>query len=66
MMDPNAGKRFNVTASDAGTEKQGAVDLQHVRLHGDLPRDLWFAGDTLVRMQMKGSDGSNVVTQLRR
>jgi len=66
MMDPNAGTRFNVTASDAGKEEQGAVDVNHVRLHGDMPRDLWFAGDTLVRMQMKGSDGSNVVTQLRR
>ncbi len=66
MLDPNEGKRLNVTASEVGTETKGETVISRVRLHGDLPRDLWFAGDTLVRMQMKGSDGSLVVTQLRR
>ncbi len=66
MVDPNGGKRLNVTASDVGTETKGETVLSRVRLQGDLPRDLWFAGDTMVRMQMKGSDGSLVVTELRR
>lgn len=62
MIDPNGGKRLNVTAADAGAEGE----LQHVRYTGDLPRDLWFSNGTLVKMQMAGSDGSRVVTQLRR
>ena len=66
MVDPNGGKRLNVTASDVGTETNGDAIISHVRLQGDLPRELWFAGDTLVRMQLQGSDGSRVVTELRR
>ncbi len=66
MIDPNVGKRLNVTAIDVSSETRSDAEVHRVRLQGDMPRDLWFAGETLVRMQMKGSDGSLVVTELRR
>ena len=39
--------------------------LDHVRLTGAFPRDLWFDEDGLVKMTLLGSDNSEVTSELR-
>ena len=39
--------------------------LDHVKLSGAFPRDLWFDEDGLVKMALRGSDNSEIVSQLR-
>ena len=69
VFDPASGKRMAVNSQDLGTETvaiNGAPqELQHIKLTGAFPRDLWFDGDGLVKMTLLGSDNSEVTSQLR-
>ena len=69
MFDPANGKRLAVDVADLGTEtvEMNGVpqQLDHVKLSGAFPRDLWFDEDGLVKMSLRGSDNSEIVSQLR-
>jgi len=64
------GREMTVTAESLGMETIEArgqqVLAEHVRLSGDLERDLWYSPDgLLVGVRFKGSDGSEVAYVLR-
>ena len=67
--DPANGKRMTVAARDLGQETVAMNgvprQLDHVRLSGSFPRDLWFDEDGLVKMSLLGSDNSEVTSELR-
>ncbi len=69
IFDPADGKLMNVTVSDLGEETVTVHGVprkaHHLKIGGDFPRDLWFDGDTLVRMQLTGSDSSVVTSDLQ-
>ena len=69
MFDPANGKRLAVDVADLGEEtlEMNGVPRQvdHVKLTGALPRDLWFDEDGLVKMTLRGSDNSEITSQLR-
>jgi hypothetical protein len=69
IFDPANGKRMAVKSQDLGQETvplNGVPrQLQHVKLSGAFPRDLWFDEDGLVKMTLLGSDNSEVTSQLR-
>ena len=69
IFDPANGKRMAINPQDLGQETvaiNGAPQqLDHIKLDGDFPRDLWFDADGLVKMSMLGSDNSEVTSQLR-
>lgn len=69
IFDPANGKRMAVKVQDLG-EETVALDgvprqLDHVKLSGEFPRDLWFDEDGLVKMKLLGSDNSEITSQLR-
>ena len=39
--------------------------LDHVKLSGQFDRDLWFDGQGLVKMTLRGTDNSLITSQLR-
>lgn len=69
LFDPANGKRMAVTVESLGPETvelNGAPhQLQHIKLSGEYPRDLWFDDDGLVKMSMLGPDNSEVTSELR-
>ncbi len=69
VFDPASGKRMAVEAEDLGQETVAlngvSRQLDHVKLTGAFPRDLWFDEDGLVKMTLLGSDDSEVTSQLR-
>jgi hypothetical protein len=69
LFDPANGKKMAVQAQDLGPEDvkvNGAPQqLDHVKLSGAFPRDLWFDDQGLVKMTLLGSDNSEVTSQLR-
>ena len=69
LFDPASGKRMAVQVQDLGLETvrlNGAPrQLDHVKLSGAFPRDLWFDDEGLVKMTLLGSDNSEVTSQLR-
>ncbi len=68
LFDPANGKRLAVQTKDLGDEKLTvtgvAHDTHHYKISGDLDRDVWFDGDTLVRMKLVGSDHSTIDSDL--
>ncbi len=69
MFDDSDGKRLSIKVSDLGDETlflhETKHQVRHYQVSGDLPRDLWFEGDSLVRLKLTGSDGSKIVSDLR-
>ncbi len=69
VFDPANGKRMALKVQDLGRETvpiNGVpLKLNHVKLSGQLARDLWFDEDGLVKMTMVGSDNSKITSQLR-
>ena len=69
MFDPANGKRLAVDVNDLGEETvelNGVPrQLEHVALSGAFPRDLWFDEDGLVKMTLRGSDNSEITSELR-
>ena len=69
IFDPDNGKRLVLKVTDAGDEKlviDGvSYDTRHYKITGDFARELWFQGDTLVRLKIIGSDKSVVLSDLR-
>ena len=69
MFDETTGKRISVKVSDLGDESMvfnGAKhQVRHFHVSGDMERDLWFDGDTLLRLKMAGTDGSKIVSDLQ-
>ncbi len=69
IFDPANGKRMAVDVQDLGEETVEVhgvpQQLQHVKLTGAFPRDLWFDDDGLVKMTLRGSDNSEITSQLR-
>jgi hypothetical protein len=64
------GKIMAITVDDLGQEqvmvKGHKTATQHYRLSGDLERELWFdPKGTLVQVQFKGDDGSDISYELR-
>ena len=63
------GSTDQISVSNLGTETiatgQGPVQATHYALRGDLKRDLWFAGATLVHVRFAAEDGSQVDYVLR-
>jgi len=68
LFDPANGKRMAVKVKKIGSEQitvSGATHkVEHYRISGDLERDLWFDGDTLIRMRLLGTDKSVVDSDL--
>jgi len=68
LFDPANGKRMAVKVKKVGSEQisvHGAPHkTDHYRISGELERDLWFDGDTLVRMRLLGRDRSVVDSDL--
>ncbi len=69
MFDDSDGKRLSIKVSDLGDETlvvhETKHQVRHYQVSGDLMRDLWFEGDTLLRFKLTGSDGSKIVSDLR-
>lgn len=70
MFDEADGKLASIKVSDLGAETLNVNGVSHQTHHvrtvgGDLNRDLWFDGDVMVRLQLKGSDSSKIVSDLR-
>ncbi|MBS0243451.1 MAG: hypothetical protein JSS20_14835 [Proteobacteria bacterium] len=70
LLNTVKGSLMNVRIAEIGEEAiprhSSKLSARHFRMTGDLERDLWYdAAGTLVRLQMKGSDGSLVVYELR-
>lgn len=73
LFEPANGKRLQVKFKDLGEESLSVNGVQHKAEHyqvtakpgDDFDRDLWFDGDTLVRMKLYGSDGSTILSELR-
>jgi hypothetical protein len=69
LLDSETGKPISVKVADLGDEpivRNGAtVQARHYKVSGDVNRDLWFDGDTLVRIQLIGSDHSTIISDLR-
>ena len=69
VFDPANGKRMAVAARDLGEETVAMNgvprQLDHVKLSGSFPRDLWFDENGLVKMSLLGSDNSEVTSELR-
>ena len=69
IFDPANGKRMAVGVQDLGEEtvEMNGVprQLQHVKLTGAFPRELWFDEDGLVKMSLRGSDNSEITSELR-
>jgi hypothetical protein len=68
LFDPQNGKRLAVQIKDLGDEKITVHDAQrqarHYKISGDLSRDVWYDGDTLVRLKLLGSDHSVIDSDL--
>jgi hypothetical protein len=68
LFDTATGKLMAIKTKDLGDEKitaNGVVhDTRHYRISGDFNRDVWFEGDTLVRLKLQGSDHSNIDSDL--
>ncbi len=69
MFDSETGRRLSVKVTDLGDESivqnGNTVQARHYKVSGDLDRDLWFDGDTLVRIQLTGNDNSTIISDLR-
>jgi len=68
LFDPANGKRMAVKVKNVGSEQitvHGvAHKVEHYRISGEFERDLWFEGDTLIRMRLLGTDKSVVDSDL--
>jgi hypothetical protein len=68
LFDPADGKRLAVQTKDLGDEKitVNGVPRQarHYKISGDFDRDVWFDGDTLLRLKLVGSDKSIIDSDL--
>ncbi len=57
--------RYRLIGSEMVEIGGRAVPAEHVRVEGELERDLWFDGDgLLVRIRFEGDDGSEIVFAL--
>jgi Domain of unknown function (DUF6134) len=70
LMDALVGKHLEVAVADVGDEIVTArgkpVKAHHYSMTGELARELWYDEDgVLVRMTLKGKDGSDVAYVLR-
>ncbi|MEJ0092132.1 MAG: DUF6134 family protein [Methylocella sp.] len=73
LFDPADGKLITIAVKDLGDETLTIQGVNHKTRHfklsekspGDFDRDLWFEGDSLVRMKMIGSDHSTILSDLR-
>jgi hypothetical protein len=69
MLDAETGRLVSIKVADLGDEQlvqNGAtIQAHHYKISGDIDRDLWFDGDSLVRIQLLGSDHSTIVSDLR-
>lgn len=70
MFDSDTGKELTIKVKDLGDEalvQHGTkIEAHHYKISGDLDRDLWFDGDTLVRIKLLGSDHSTIISELVR
>ena len=65
VLNTITGKPMRIRVASLGAQTvqtgSGAVATKHYRVSGDLARDLWYdAGGNLVKVAMKGNDGSLV------
>ncbi|MGH6818433.1 MAG: DUF6134 family protein [Methylovirgula sp.] len=69
MLDTETGQPVSIKVADLGDQslvQNGAtIQAHHYKITGALHRDLWFDGDTLVRIQLVGSDHSTITSDLR-
>src|SRR5579863_6696278 len=69
MIDADKGALLSVQVADLGDEaiEQNGVQVQarHYRITGQLVRDIWLVNNMPVRIQLRGSDNSLIVSDLR-
>ncbi len=71
LIHPDNGRVMNATVKDMGAEQVNVRGTPHQTQHykvtagKDFERDLWFEGDQLVRMRLKGTDGSSISSDLQ-
>ncbi|GAC1555379.1 MAG: hypothetical protein NVS2B5_15980 [Beijerinckiaceae bacterium] len=71
LINHDDGRVLNVTSKDLGPEQitlHGTpLQTQHYKVDGgkDFQRDIWFEGDQLVRLRLKGTDGSAISSDLQ-
>jgi len=68
LFDTANGKRMAIKTKDLGDEKIVANGVahstRHYKISGDFNRDVWFDGDTLIRLKLEGSDHSIINSDL--
>jgi hypothetical protein len=60
MFDPDDGIPMRIAAADKGSSPPpaGGEPARHFHLTGDTDTELWFSGNRLVGLRLKGRDGS--------
>lgn len=69
VIDADKGKVLSVQVQDLGDEpidmNGQQVQAHHYQMTGGLKRDLWLVNDMPVRIKLRGSDNSQIVSDLR-
>lgn len=69
VIDADKGALLSVQVADLGDEsiEQNGAEVQahHYRITGQLVRDIWLVNNMPVRIQLRGSDNSLIVSDLR-
>jgi Cu/Zn superoxide dismutase len=68
LIDPDKGTIMSIEVKDLGQSKLAHEDapVQHYKITGDFPRDVWLEGDEPVRIKLMGSDHSKIVMNLEK
>jgi len=69
VIDADKGKVLAVQVQDLGEEpidmNGQQVQAHHYQMTGELKRDIWLVNDMAVRIKLRGSDNSQIVSDLR-
>ncbi len=69
VIDADKGKVLSVQVQDLGDEpidmNGQQVQAHHYQMTGQLKRDVWLVNDMAVRIKLRGSDNSQIVSDLR-
>ena len=70
LFDTATGAILSIQVKDLGIDSivlHGTkIQAEHYKITGDLNRDIWLDGDVPVRIKLRGSDHSKIVSDLRR
>ncbi len=68
LLHPDSGAQLQVKVKDLGEEQidfhGDQIKAEHYEISGDLDRDIWIAGDKIIRIKLLGSDHSTIMSEL--